>query len=123
MIAVEKWRERPPGATMEEFTLSLANVTEYVKEGDGEGVKVLTVHGAKGKEFDVVFLVGFEDEAYPGMDAKEGPDGIEGARRVAYVGMTRARSAIYFTTVKSRATPWKQIVSRKPSRFLEEIGI
>jgi len=123
MIAVEKWRELPPGATMEEFALSLANVTEYVKEGDGEGVKVLTVHGAKGKEFDVVFLVGFEDEAYPGMDAKDGPEGVEGARRCAYVAMTRARSALYFTTAKSRATAWKAIVSRKPSRFFEEIGI
>lgn len=121
MIAVEKWRELPPGSTMEDFTLSLATATDYVKEGAGEGVHVSTVHGFKGREADVVFLVGVEDEVYPGQDAREGDDGIEGARRCLYVGMTRARRALYFSSARSRVTEWKQVIARTPSRFLKEI--
>lgn len=123
MIAVEKFRELPPGGTMEEFAISLANVTEYVKEQPGEGVHISSIHGAKGKEWDVVFLVGFEDEIIPGRAAKDGPEAIEAERRVAYVAITRARNSLYLSSVKSRVTPWKAIVSHKPSRFLKEIGL
>jgi DNA helicase II / ATP-dependent DNA helicase PcrA len=121
MIAAEKYRELPPGATMDEFALSLASVTEYSKEEPGEGVHVLTIHGSKGKEFDVVFLVGMEDETIPGQSAAKGDDAIEGERRCAYVAMTRARASLFLSSVKTRVTAWKQVVSRKPSRFLKEI--
>ena len=120
MIAVEKWRELPSGATMADFAIALANVVEYVKEGTGDGVHVSTIHGAKGKEFDVVFIVGLEDETIPGRAADD-PGQLEGERRCLYVAMTRARTQLYLSSVKSRVTPWRAIVARKPSRFFNEI--
>lgn len=122
MIAVEKWRELPPGATMEEFTLALAETKDYVKEAGGEGVHVSTIHGWKGREADVVFLVGCEDEVFPGREAKEGDEGIEASRRCLYVGVTRARTSLILSSAKTRITEWKQVVSRTPSRFLKEVA-
>jgi DNA helicase-2/ATP-dependent DNA helicase PcrA len=119
MIAVEKWRELPPGAGMDDFALALASVYDYSKEEEGDGVHVLTMHGAKGREWDAVFLVGMEDETIPGR--ADDADAIEAERRVAYVALTRARHAAFLSSVKSRVTPWKQVVARRPSRFLKEI--
>lgn len=122
LIAVEKYQELPAGATMVEFAMALEEVREHVKEPKGaEGVRVMTVHGSKGREFDSVFLVGFEDEAIPGRAAKVGEHAIAEERRLAYVALTRARKALTISTSASRITEWKQIVARTPSRFINEL--
>jgi len=123
-IAVDRYRELPAGATMLDLALSLSEVREYAKDGEGEGVNVLTIHGAKGREFDVVFVVGFEDEAFPGPRAvSAGAEAIEEERRLAYVAITRARLGLYLTRAESRVTKWKAIVKRTPSRFIQEISL
>lgn len=119
-VAVERFRELPLGSTLGDLALSLAEVREHVKDGEGDGVRVLTIHGAKGREFDVVFLVGFEDESIPGRAAKIGPEAVEEERRLAYVAMTRARRELVFTTAETRVTKWKEVVKRTPSRFIAE---
>ena len=120
-IAAEKFRELAPGASVLELALEIGEIREYAKEEDGDGVRVLTIHGAKGRQFDVVFLVGCEDECMPGRAAKLGYDAIEEDRRLCYVACTRARRELYVTSAESRITQWGQVVKRTPSRFIAEL--
>ncbi len=128
-LAIEKFQDLPPGSAMLEFTVSLAECREIERESKDPGVHVGTIHGAKGREFDVVFLVGFEEEVIPGRarlltDPIAQEAGIEEARRVAYVGLTRARKEVYITSAKSRAVVFgahREIKARTPSRFTAEI--
>lgn len=119
-LAVEKWNEMAYGASLEEFILSLGSVSDYQKEEACEAIHVLTVHAAKGREFDAVFVPAFEDECFPGQSGKT-QEGIEEERRVAYVAMTRARHALFISSSKMRQTKWAGLVKRTPSRFLKEI--
>lgn len=122
-LACEKFRELPASATMLELTLALAEVREFDKEEpDAEGVHVLTIHSAKGREFDSVFLVGFEDGTIPGRN-DEGRE-LEEERRLAYVAITRARNDLVVSHVASRTLhygPKAVIKAQKPSRFLKEM--
>ena len=121
-VALDKYHELPAGATVLDLALSLGEVKERISEGTGEGVQCLTIHGAKGREFDVVFLVGFEDESCPGRAAKsEKLEDMEEERRLAFVAITRARERVYLCHSTSRVTPWGQTTVRKPSRFIAEI--
>ena len=122
-VALDKYHELPAGATVLDLALSLGEVKERISEGTGEGVQCLTIHGAKGREFDIVFLVGFEDESCPGRAAKddEHPELLEEERRLAYVAITRARERVYICHSTSRVTPWGQTTARKPSRFIAEM--
>ncbi len=125
-IACDRFRELPAGAKMLDLAVALAEVREYSKEADEDGVHVLTMHGAKGREFDVVFIVGFEDEAIPGRAGKPGatPEALEEERRLAYVALTRARIEVYITSAESRVAIYgnhKEVQKRTPSRFTAEI--
>lgn len=120
-IAAQKYQELPNGATMLDFALALAEVREYITEGVGWGVRVLTIHGAKGREFDSVFVVGFEDEAIPGRAAHFDGGQIEEERRLAYVAITRARFDLVITSAASRLSKWGGVQARTESRFVREI--
>ena len=90
-------------------------------EGDGTGVVTLmTLHTAKGLEFPVVFLTGFEDAIFPHQRALTDPDELQEERRLAYVGITRARERLYLTRAVVR-TLWGTPQYNPPSRFTEEI--
>lgn len=80
----------------------------------------MTLHAAKGLEFPVVFLVGLEDGLFPSSRSEEERD-IEEERRLAYVGMTRARELLILTYARSRFTFGSRNYSM-PSRFLLELG-
>jgi ATP-dependent DNA helicase Rep len=85
----------------------------------GEVVRLMTLHSAKGLEFDHVFLVGLEDGTLPHQGAID--DGrLEEERRLLYVGITRARQTLRMTRVKKRKR-WGEIERLKPSRFLAEL--
>jgi DNA helicase-2/ATP-dependent DNA helicase PcrA len=92
-------------------------------------VTLVTLHGAKGLEFPVVFLVGLEEELLPHRRTlyPSGPDVVEAAnvdlgeeRRLLYVGITRARELLYLSRARARAGRSKQ-QARAPSRFLDEV--
>lgn len=119
MFVAEKLRELPDGAPMVELAHALISDFRDADEKvvAGEGVKVITIHAAKGREFDVVFLAAFEDEAIPGR--RKDVD-VEEERRLAYVGITRARRVVHFTWARTRETQWQGIQPRTPSRFIEE---
>ena len=88
---------------------------------DGSGViTLMTLHTAKGLEFPVVFLTGMEDGVFPHMRALGQTKELEEERRLAYVGITRARERLYLTRSTLRSA-WGQPSYNPPSRFLEEI--
>ncbi|USQ83061.1 DNA helicase PcrA [Streptomyces phaeoluteigriseus] len=88
---------------------------------DGSGViTLMTLHTAKGLEFPVVFLTGMEDGVFPHMRALGQTKELEEERRLAYVGITRARERLYLTRSALRSA-WGQPSYNPPSRFLEEI--
>ncbi|MBA0054269.1 DNA helicase PcrA [Streptomyces sp. AJS327] len=91
-------------------------------EGEGEGgvITLMTLHTAKGLEFPVVFLTGLEDGVFPHMRALGQTKELEEERRLAYVGITRARERLYLTRSTLRSV-WGQPAYNPPSRFLEEI--
>ncbi|MFF0090628.1 DNA helicase PcrA [Streptomyces canus] len=91
------------------------------EDEDGSGViTLMTLHTAKGLEFPVVFLTGMEDGVFPHMRALGQPKELEEERRLAYVGITRARERLYLTRSALRSA-WGQPSYNPPSRFLEEI--
>ncbi|MEW1660040.1 MULTISPECIES: DNA helicase PcrA [unclassified Streptomyces] len=88
---------------------------------EGTGViTLMTLHTAKGLEFPVVFLSGMEDGVFPHMRALGQTKELEEERRLAYVGITRARERLYITRATMRSA-WGQPSYNPPSRFLEEI--
>ncbi|MGW6141943.1 DNA helicase PcrA [Streptomyces sp. NPDC055140] len=91
------------------------------EEDDGSGViTLMTLHTAKGLEFPVVFLTGMEDGVFPHMRSLGQVKELEEERRLAYVGITRARERLYLTRSTLRSA-WGQPSYNPPSRFLEEI--
>ena len=89
-------------------------------DDDDSSVVLMTLHSAKGLEFPVVFLVGLEDGVFPHLRSIGEPDQLEEERRLAYVGITRARERLYLTHAWSR-TLYGSTQYNPPSRFLDEI--
>ncbi|MFC8533672.1 DNA helicase PcrA [Streptomyces sp. NPDC057249] len=111
--------------TLAEFLEQVALVADSDQipdeDTDGSGViTLMTLHTAKGLEFPVVFLTGMEDGVFPHMRALGQVKELEEERRLAYVGITRARERLYLTRAAMRSA-WGQPSYNPPSRFLEEI--
>ncbi|GAB2722953.1 DNA helicase PcrA [Streptomyces bullii] len=114
--------EDNPG-TLAEFLEQVALVadSDEIPDEEGDGViTLMTLHTAKGLEFPVVFLTGMEDGVFPHMRALGQTKELEEERRLAYVGITRARERLYLTRSTLRSA-WGQPSYNPPSRFLEEI--
>ena len=102
--------------------IALVADSDQIPDADSGGgvVTLMTLHTAKGLEFPVVFLTGFEDGIFPHMRAMTDPKELEEERRLAYVGITRARQRLYLSRATVR-TMWGQPQYNPPSRFLVEI--
>jgi ATP-dependent DNA helicase UvrD/PcrA len=113
-----------PGGTLADFLERVALVADSDQipdEEEGDGViTLMTLHTAKGLEFPVVFLTGMEDGVFPHMRALGQTKELEEERRLAYVGITRARERLYLTRSAMRSA-WGQPSFNPPSRFLDEI--
>ncbi|MEU0175842.1 DNA helicase PcrA [Streptomyces massasporeus] len=125
-VAMEFEQERGEDeqASLSDFLEQVALVADSDQipdEEDGDGViTLMTLHTAKGLEFPVVFLTGMEDGVFPHMRALGQTKELEEERRLAYVGITRARERLYLTRSTLRSA-WGQPSYNPPSRFLEEI--
>ncbi len=89
-------------------------------DGDTSRVTLMTLHTAKGLEYPVVFIVGMEDGVFPHLRSLGEADEMEEERRLAYVGITRARERLYLSNAWCRNL-WGQTQYNPPSRFLKEI--
>ncbi|WP_326652041.1 DNA helicase PcrA [Streptomyces sp. NBC_01750] len=125
-LEFEQERGEEDGAgTLAEFLEKVALVadSDQIPDEDEEGagvITLMTLHTAKGLEFPVVFLTGMEDGVFPHMRALGQAKELEEERRLAYVGITRARERLYLTRSSMRSA-WGQPSYNPPSRFLEEI--
>jgi DNA helicase II / ATP-dependent DNA helicase PcrA len=97
----------------------VADADELPEHGAGV-VTMMTLHTAKGLEFPVVFVTGWEDGMFPHMRALGDPTELSEERRLAYVGITRARQRLYLSRAKIRSS-WGQPMLNPESRFLKEI--
>jgi DNA helicase-2/ATP-dependent DNA helicase PcrA len=103
--------------------VALVADADSIPDGDGADagvVTLMTLHTAKGLEFPVVFCSGWEDGVFPHMRALAEPAELAEERRLAYVGITRARQRLYLSRALVRSA-WGQPMANPPSRFLEEI--
>jgi DNA helicase-2/ATP-dependent DNA helicase PcrA len=109
-------------ASVDEFleSISLVSDVDDLDEADQSSVVLMTLHAAKGLEFPVVFIIGLEDGVFPHLRSLTDPDQLEEERRLAYVGITRARQRLYLTHAWSR-TLFGGTQYNPPSRFIDEI--
>ncbi|SMO45247.1 DNA helicase-2 / ATP-dependent DNA helicase PcrA [Propioniciclava tarda] len=108
------------GAFLERIALVADSDSIPAADGGGGVVTLMTLHTAKGLEFPVVFLTGFEDGIFPHLRALSDPKELEEERRLAYVGITRARQRLYLSRATVR-TMWGQPQYNPASRFISEI--
>ncbi|MEF2656259.1 MAG: UvrD-helicase domain-containing protein [Eggerthellaceae bacterium] len=117
---------QPPVRTFQ--ANSLADFTEWVTlrtdmdtmSDDGSAVTMMTIHAAKGLEFDCVFVAGMEESLFPHGNSSQDAQGLEEERRLCYVAITRARKRLYLTNAFTRQI-FGQSSANPPSRFIGEI--
>ncbi|NBP91965.1 MAG: DNA helicase PcrA, partial [Actinobacteria bacterium] len=100
--------------------VSLVADADEIPDNEEGVITLMTLHTAKGLEFPVVFLTGMEEGIFPHSRSLMEPGEIEEERRLAYVGLTRAREHLYLSRASARST-WGSPNYNPPSRFLEEI--
>src|SRR5271163_1977030 len=100
--------------------VSLVSDTDDIPANSAGVVTLMTLHTAKGLEFPVVFVTGWEDGMFPHMRALDNPTELSEERRLAYVGITRARQRLYLSRAIVRSS-WGQPMLNPESRFLREI--
>ena len=102
---------------LEEISLQ-TDIDNY--DADADTTVMMTLHSAKGLEFPVVFIAGMEEGVFPGVAIYSNPDELNEERRLAYVGITRAKEELYLTKTKSRML-FGSTTHNAPSRFVNEI--
>jgi DNA helicase-2/ATP-dependent DNA helicase PcrA len=116
-----EFEARFPEGSLPEFLEQVALVTEQDEYDEAaSAVTLMTLHNAKGLEFEVVFIAGMEDGVFPHFRSMTDADELEEERRLAYVGITRARKRLYLTHAWSRSL-FGASSYNPPSRFLNEM--
>lgn len=116
-----KFREENPEGSLSDFLEEVALLTDIDNyNNESETVVLMTLHSSKGLEFPVVFISGMEEGIFPGMQSMYNPDEIEEERRLAYVGITRAKQVLYLLNTKARML-YGSTKYNLPSRFIGEL--
>ena len=119
LVAAATEYEAGPSPTLAGFLDSVSLLTDIDTVGSTPCL-LMTLHAAKGLEFDTVFLAGLEEGLFPHIRASGDVKGLEEERRLFYVGMTRAKRRLHLSFAMSRRFSY-QTSARRPSRFLTEI--
>ena len=122
--AARQFEYEPADEDLGKLDQFLAHAALEAGENQADGfqdcVQLMTLHSAKGLEFDLVFMVGMEEGLFPSLHSLEEPGRLEEERRLCYVGITRARRKLYLTHAECRRIYGKENYPR-PSRFVREI--
>ncbi|HEY3413369.1 MAG TPA: UvrD-helicase domain-containing protein [Armatimonadota bacterium] len=121
VTVTQEFQQRSDDASLRAFLEGISlmsDIDETVDEDDA--VILMTLHSAKGLEFPVVFLVGMEEGLFPHMRSLDDPAGLEEERRLAYVGMTRAREELFLTYAYSRQV-FGATQNNAVSRFIRDV--
>ncbi|MBR3897770.1 MAG: UvrD-helicase domain-containing protein [Bacilli bacterium] len=109
--------------SLEEFLLEISLVSDIEEHKNStDVVTLMTIHSAKGLEFDHIFLIGLEEGLFPHNNSMESPDEIEEERRLCYVAVTRAKKSLTLVNAKKRML-YGNTNSNLPSRFVSEISV
>ena len=116
-----RFKEENPDSDLSDFLEDVALMTDIDNyNADTDAVVMMTLHSSKGLEFPVVFIPGMEEGVFPGMQSIYEPGEIEEERRLAYVGITRAKKNLYLLNTRSRMI-FGSTRFNQPSRFLKEL--
>jgi DNA helicase-2/ATP-dependent DNA helicase PcrA len=116
----EGLREEEQRPTIDEWMQNIMLQTDQDNEDDGNKVTLMTVHSAKGLEYDYVYIVGMEEGLFPSSRSVESLSDLEEERRLMYVAITRAKRAVMLSYAEMRRV-WGKTENASPSRFLKEI--
>lgn len=120
--SILRYMEESAEPTLGGFLEETALFTDADEDDGGrDKVMLMTIHSAKGLEFDNVFLIGMEDGIFPGSRSLDNEDDMEEERRLAYVAVTRAKKQLYVTSAGKRMI-FGQTQHNVTSRFIREIG-
>ncbi|MCL6472407.1 MAG: DNA helicase PcrA [Firmicutes bacterium] len=118
---IREFEENRNSCGLDEFLEEISLITDIDNyDDDNNAVTLMTVHNAKGLEFNIVFIVGLEEGIFPHIRAMTETDELEEERRLFYVGITRAMQKLYLCYAWSRNL-WGGVNYNSPSRFLHEI--
>jgi DNA helicase-2/ATP-dependent DNA helicase PcrA len=121
VVAAEEFADRSEGGDLGAFLDSVALIADVDELQEARpGVTLMTLHSAKGLEFPTVFLTGLEEGVFPHGRALEDEEGVEEERRLAYVGLTRAKERLFLSYAAERRLGGYAGL-REPSRFLLEM--
>ena len=116
-----KYQEEDPEFDLTDFLEDVALVSDIDSYNeDDDAVVLMTLHAAKGLEFPIVFIPGLEEGIFPGNQSLYSDEDLEEERRLAYVGITRAREQLYLVNARQRML-YGRTDRNMPSRFLREI--
>ena len=116
-----RYEEESEDPTLNGFLEEIALMTDIDNyNADVDAVVMMTMHSAKGLEFPEVFIIGMEDGVFPGSQSIYNPEDMEEERRLAYVGITRAKERLYLTNTRTRLI-FGSTSHNPPSRFINEI--
>lgn len=118
--AIVEFENKNEGLNIYDYLQSVSLLSDVDKTDDQDGISLMTIHAAKGLEYDVVFLVGMEDGLFPSLRTVE-EGGLEEERRLCYVAITRAKKQLFISASSSRMLYGKTTYSKK-SRFIDEIS-
>jgi DNA helicase-2/ATP-dependent DNA helicase PcrA len=110
--------------TLEAYLEHVSLITDLDREAAGDAVQIMTLHSAKGLEFPLVFLPGWEEGVFPSQRSldESGEKGLEEERRLAYVGLTRAKEEARISFAANRQV-YGRWTSQLPSRFVDELPL
>ncbi len=119
---IKEYLQRAENPSLNEFldSISLASDTDEITK---DAVNLMTIHAAKGLEFNNVFIVGLEEGVFPTAQSFSTEEGIEEERRLIYVAVTRAKTNLFLSFSRSRGFGERYFEKRNPSRFLKEIPL
>ena len=106
--------------SLEDFLNEISLVADITEYKNNDGITLMTIHSAKGLEFDNVFIVGLEESIFPHMNSFDSNEQLEEERRLCYVAITRAKKRLWLVNAETR-TIYGNKVKNPESRFIKEI--